>query len=490
MKFQELGLSNTVLKAVEEMGFEEMTPIQELSLPLTMAANDVIGQAQTGTGKTAAFGVAMVEMVDPYVDAIQGVIMAPTRELAIQVADEIGKIGKYKKVRSLPIYGGQDITRQIRALKQRPHIIIATPGRLLDHMKRKTIKLNDVRMVVLDEADEMLDMGFIEDIETVLEACPEDKQMLLFSATIKPPIQKIASRFMKNPQTVAVKAKELTVTNVDQVYYEVHEREKLDVLCRLLDIQTPELAILFGRTKRRVDELILALQGRGYLCDGIHGDLSQAQRDRVMKKFRDGTIDLLIATDVAARGIDVSGVTHVYNFDVPQDSDSYVHRIGRTGRAGRNGLAITFVTPREVGLVRMIEQATKRSIKRLPVPTVAEVKKGKQQLVMDQIVRAIEEGPHTEFRPLAEELSEQHDTVTLLSAVFKLLIKEDEAKDNQFTLTEERPLSQKKSRSYGKGRSDRKGGNGRGGYVRNEGGQGRSTGTGKRKGTGVAFKRK
>jgi ATP-dependent RNA helicase DeaD len=465
-KFEELGLSNSVMKAVKELGFEETTPIQEQTIPLTLGANDVIGQAQTGTGKTAAFAIPMAEMVDTFSDKLQGLIMAPTRELAIQVADEVGKIGKYKKVRSVPVYGGQDITRQIRAMKQRPHIIIATPGRLLDHMKRKTIRLDDIKMVVLDEADEMLDMGFLEDIETVLAACPEEKQMLLFSATMKPPIQKIANRFMKNPQTVAVKKQELTVPNVEQVYYEVHEREKLDVLCRLIDIQTPDLAILFGRTKRRVDELIMALQGRGYLCDGLHGDLSQAQRDRVMKKFRDGAIDILIATDVAARGIDVSGVTHVFNFDIPQDSDSYVHRIGRTGRAGRTGIAITFVTPREMGHHRMIEQATKKKMKRLPVPTLAEVRQGKQQLVVDEIIRAIEDEHSQDYRAMAEELVDQHDSVSIVSAVLKLMMKEDKTQDQNFVLTEERPLREKNSRSSGQ--RDRRGygdgaGRGRGG---------------------------
>jgi ATP-dependent RNA helicase DeaD len=487
-RFEELGLTNTVMKAVKELGFEEMTPIQEQTIPLTMSANDVIGQAQTGTGKTAAFAIPMIEMVDTFSNKIQGLIMAPTRELAIQVADEIGKIGKYKKVKSLPVYGGQDITRQIRALKQHPHIIIATPGRLLDHMKRKNVHLDDIKMVVLDEADEMLDMGFLEDIETVLAACPEDKQMLLFSATMKAPIQKIANRFMKKPQMVAVKKQELTVPNVEQVYYEVHEREKLDVLCRLLDIQTPDLAILFGRTKRRVDELIMALQGRGYMCDGLHGDLSQAQRDRVMKKFRDGTIDVLIATDVAARGIDVSGVTHVFNFDIPQDSDSYVHRIGRTGRAGRTGVAITFANPREMGHLRMIEQATNKKIKRLPVPTLAEVREGKQQLVVQEIIRAMEDDSAQDYRSLAENLVQQHDTVSIVSAVLKLMMKEEQTKDQGFVLTEERPMREKKSRSYGKkdrkgygdgaGRNRAAGGNGRGGQRpgKGRGGQGQDSG--------------
>lgn len=274
------------------------------------------------------------------------IAIAPTRELAIQVSEEINRLSKYMGITALPIYGGQSIERQIKALKMGPHIITGTPGRLLDHIKRKTLKLNRISVVVLDEADEMLDMGFLEDIERILKETPEEKQTMLFSATMPKPIQNLAERFMHNPELVKMKAKEVTSPTVKQIYYEVNERDKFEVLCRLLDVDNPELAVIFGRTKRRVDELSDALNKRGYLADGLHGDLNQRQRDAVMKKFREGKIDILVATDVAARGIDVSGVTHVYNFDIPQDPESYVHRIGRTGRAGKTGLAITFATPR------------------------------------------------------------------------------------------------------------------------------------------------
>jgi ATP-dependent RNA helicase DeaD len=473
-KFEDLRLSSGVLDAVKEMGFEEMTPIQEQTIPVALTGGDVIGQAQTGTGKTAAFGIPLVEKIDTSSDKLQGLVLAPTRELAIQVADEISKIGKKKGVRSIPVYGGQEIGRQIRSLKQKPHIVIATPGRLLDHMNRKTIRLSDIRIAILDEADEMLDMGFVEDIETVLEACPDEKQMLLFSATMKPPIVKIAERFMKNPTKVQVKAQELTVENIEQVYYEVHERDKLDVFCRLLDIQAPELAVVFGRTKRRVDELIMALQGRGYLCDGLHGDMSQAQRDRVMNKFREGSIEILLATDVAARGIDVTGVTHVYNFDIPQGADSYVHRIGRTGRAGRTGIAVSLVTPRETGHLRMIEQSTRRKIRKVPTPSLAEVVQGRQQRVLDEINQAIDAGKGNEHRALAEQMAEQFDTVTLVSAMMGMMLKEEKT-DKEFTLTAERPVGTKReggSNPRGRGYSGGGGGGGRPRSTREGGGSG------------------
>lgn len=341
MIFDKFKLSETVIQAIGSMGFEETTPIQELAIPIALSGRDLIGQAHTGTGKTAAFGIPMVEHFDVDTEKIQGVVLAPTRELAMQVAEELNRIGQYKGIRALPIYGGQEITRQIRALKKRPHIIVGTPGRLMDHMRRKTIRLDHIKVVILDEADEMLNMGFIEDIETILQEVPGERQTLLFSATIPKQIQDLAQKFMQQPEVIRVKTKEVTVPQTEQKYIEVQEKLKFDVLCRLLDIQASELAIVFGRTKRRVDELYEALNKRGYSAEGIHGDLTQSKRDSVMRQFREGTIDVLVATDVAARGLDISGVTHVYNFDIPRDPESYVHRVGRTGRAGKAGMAIT-----------------------------------------------------------------------------------------------------------------------------------------------------
>ncbi|MGJ7913440.1 DEAD/DEAH box helicase [Neobacillus sp. LXY-1] len=443
-KFEELGISQATLKAVLKMGFEEATPIQSETIPLSMENRDVIGQAQTGTGKTAAFGIPLVEKIDLKQEAIQGIIIAPTRELAIQVSEELYKIGAGKRVRVLPIYGGQDIGRQIRSLKKAPHIIVGTPGRLLDHINRKTIRLDNVQTVILDEADEMLNMGFIEDIESILKEIPEQHQTLLFSATMPGPIQRIAEKFMKDPQIVRVKTKEMTVPLIDQYYVEVQEKSKFDVLTRLLDIQSPELAIIFGRTKRRVDELSEALNLRGYTAEGIHGDLSQAKRLSVLRKFKEGSIDVLVATDVAARGLDISGVTHVYNFDIPQDPESYVHRIGRTGRAGKAGVAMTFITPREKPYLFVVEKTTKRKMERMKPPTLDEALEGQQRAVVDKILQTIEANNLQYYKAAAEELLETNDAQTVVAAVLKMLTKEPDT--TPVKLTEEQPLPSRKER--------------------------------------------
>lgn len=453
--FYEFGLHHHITRALTEMGFEEATPIQNETIPIALAGRDLIGQAQTGTGKTAAFGVALVEKVDVENEAIQGLVLTPTRELAIQVAEELNKIGHIKGVHSLPIYGGQDIGRQIKALKRRPQIIVATPGRFMDHMRRRTIRLAAINMVVLDEADEMLNMGFVEDIEKILGELPEERQTLLFSATMPKQIQSLAERFLTNPEMVKVKASEVTVPNIDQQYIELPEKQKFETLCRLLDIHAPELAIVFGRTKRRVDELAEALSKRGYDAEGIHGDLNQAKRDSVIRKFKAKTIEVLVATDVAARGLDISGVTHVYNFDIPQDPESYVHRVGRTGRAGKTGLAVTFVTPREISHLRTIENVTKRKIDRKPIPTFAEAIESKQQATIEQLMSVVEEGKTQAYKALAERLLEEIDSVQLLSAALKLLTKEPET--TPVVLTEEAPLRVKRVDKRDRNRNRKRG---------------------------------
>ncbi|WP_281288124.1 DEAD/DEAH box helicase [Bacillus rubiinfantis] len=454
MKFEELGISQATLKAVLRMGFEEATPIQAETIPLSLGNHDVIGQAQTGTGKTAAFGIPLVEKVNKEFEAIQGIIIAPTRELAIQVSEELYKIGAGKRVRVLPIYGGQDIGRQIRSLKKAPHIIVGTPGRLLDHINRKTIRLDHVQTVILDEADEMLNMGFIEDIETILAEIPDERQTLLFSATMPGPIQRIAEKFMKDPKIVRVKTKEMTVPLIEQYYVEVQEKNKFDILTRLLDIQSPELAIVFGRTKRRVDELSEALNLRGYTAEGIHGDLSQAKRMSVLRKFKEGSIDVLVATDVAARGLDISGVTHVYNFDIPQDPESYVHRIGRTGRAGKTGMAITFATPRERSYLYVVEKTTKRKMERMKPPTLDEALEGQQRAVVDKILQTIDQNNLHYYKAAAEELLETNDASTVVAAVLKMLTKEPDT--TPVKLTEEQPLPQRREKkSYDRDRRRR-----------------------------------
>jgi ATP-dependent RNA helicase DeaD len=443
-KFKELGISATIIHALSDMGFEEPTPIQAQAIPLVLSGKDLVGQAQTGTGKTAAFGIPLLENIKTSTGATYGIILAPTRELAIQVAEEMNKLGQFSNINTLPIYGGQDIQRQIKALQRKPQIIVATPGRLMDHMERRTIKLTDIKMVVLDEADEMLNMGFIEDIEKILSATPDSRQTLLFSATMPRQIQNLAQKFLKEPALISVKTKEVTVPLIEQYYMELQDRQKFDVLCRLLDIQSPELAIVFGRTKRRVDELFEALKKRGYSAEGIHGDLTQPKRDAVIRQFREGTIEILVATDVAARGLDVSGVTHVYNFDIPQDPESYVHRVGRTGRAGQTGSAMTFVIPRELEHLRSIERLTKRKIVRMPVPTLSEAIEGQQRLAVEKLLNQIEEGNLESYRGRAEDLLAETDSVALISAALKLLTKEPDT--TPIKITEEAPL---RSRSFG-----------------------------------------
>jgi ATP-dependent RNA helicase DeaD len=443
-KFEELGISQDTMKSLKRMGFEESTPIQAETIPVALSGKDLIGQAQTGTGKTAAFGIPLVDKIDAKKDSIQGIIIAPTRELAIQVSEELYKIGFGKKARVLPIYGGQDISRQIRSLKKNPHIIVGTPGRVLDHINRKTMNLSGVHTVVLDEADEMLNMGFIEDIEAILSKTPEERQTLLFSATMPAPIRKIAETFMKEPEVIRVKTKEMTVSLIDQYYLEVQERNKFDILTRLLDIQSPELAIIFGRTKRRVDELSDALNLRGYTAEGIHGDLSQAKRLSVLKKFKEGNIDVLVATDVAARGLDISGVTHVYNFDIPQDPESYVHRIGRTGRAGKAGVAMTFITPREKSYLEVVERTTKSKMQRMAPPSLDEALEGQQKAALDKILASIESNNLQYYKRMADQILEEHDASTVVAAVLKMLTKEPDT--TPVKLTDETPLPMRRDK--------------------------------------------
>ena len=431
--FEQLGLSPETLRAVNGLGFEEPTPIQEKAIPLALSGRDVIGEAPTGTGKTAAFGLPMIETIAVDSEHIQGLVVVPTRELAIQVAEELNKIGEFKRILALPIYGGQDMTRQIKLLKKRPQIVVGTPGRLMDHMRRRTIRLQNISIVVLDEADEMLNMGFVDDIKFILGDIPEDRQTLLFSASITKAVENISQLFMREPALIKATPRNITVPSTEQHYIEVPERKKFDVLCNLLDLHAPEAAIVFGRTKKRVDELNQALARRGYSAGAIHGDLSQSQRNAVMTQFRGGTIDILVATDVAARGLDIEGVTHVYNFDIPQDPESYIHRIGRTGRAGRKGAAFTFITHRELDHLRIIERLTQRTIIRHPIPTLTDALAGQQQVTIERILKTAEEPVLSAYKSMAENLLEHHDSVTLLAAALKLLTKEPNTEPVQLT---------------------------------------------------------
>ncbi len=454
-KFQSLNISDVIIQALNEMGFEEPTPIQAGAIPVAMAGKDMIGQAQTGTGKTAAYGIPVLEKIlaaEPTKD-IQAVILSPTRELAMQVAEELNHLAQFTPIQTIPIYGGQDMERQLRRLRKCPQIVVATPGRLIDHMKRGTISLSHLSTIVLDEADEMLDMGFIEDINLIMSATPDTRQTLLFSATMPKPIQQLAETFLHDPEIVRMKAKEVTIDLIEQSYIEVPDRQKFDILCRLLDLQEPDLAIIFVRTKRRVDEVSEALKKRGYSAEGIHGDLTQAKRDTVIRQFREKTIDILVATDVAARGLDISGVTHVFNYDLPQDPESYVHRVGRTGRAGQSGEATTFVIPREIEHLRAIERLIKRRIARRKAPTFSEALEGAQQAAIRRLVSATEDESAVTYRANAEELLTHFDSVALLSAAIKLLTKEPDM--TPVKITEEAPLRVRHSHRSQGHRNDR-----------------------------------
>ena len=458
MKFSELGLNDALLKAIKRSGFEEATPIQEQTIPLALAGKDVIGQAQTGTGKTAAFGLPILQTIDKKEKAIQAIIIEPTRELAIQTQEELFRLGRDEHAHVQVVYGGADIGRQIRSLKHHvPSILVGTPGRLLDHLKRGTINLDKVKAVVLDEADEILDMGFIQDIESILKYAKNRKQTLLFSATMPKTILRIGEKFMNHPEIVQIKAKELTADLIDQYFVRAKESEKFDIMCRLIDVQGPDLALVFGRTKRRVDELTRGLQARGYNAAGIHGDLSQARRMAVLKRFREGKLDILVATDVAARGLDISGVTHVYNYDIPQDPDSYVHRIGRTGRAGQNGISVTFVTPNEIGYMRTIEQLTKKKMSPLRPPTDAQAFRGQLKQAEAEI-EDLMNGDLGKYTQEASELLDNYSALDLVAAFLKNLSKD--STDVKVKITPEKPLPYKGDGrhhrgGYGKGRNNR-----------------------------------
>lgn len=459
MKFSELGLSDSLLKAIKRSGYEEATPIQEQTIPMVLEDKDVIGQAQTGTGKTAAFGLPIIENVDTENLNIQAIIISPTRELAIQTQEELYRLGKDKHVRVQVVYGGADIRRQIKSLKQHPQILVGTPGRLRDHINRHTVKLDHIKTLVLDEADEMLNMGFLEDIESIIKETPDDRQTLLFSATMPPEIKRIGVQFMSDPETVRIKAKELTTDLVDQYYIRARDYEKFDIMTRLIDVQDPDLTIVFGRTKRRVDELSKGLIARGYNAAGIHGDLTQDKRSKIMWKFKNNELDILVATDVAARGLDISGVTHVYNYDIPSDPDSYVHRIGRTGRAGHHGVSLTFVTPNEMDYLHEIEKLTRVRMLPLKPPTAEEAFKGQVASAFNDIDELIAQDSTDRYEEAAEKLLETHNATDLVAALLNNMTKEA-ASEVPVKITPERPLPRRNKRNNRNGnRNNSHGGN-------------------------------
>jgi ATP-dependent RNA helicase DeaD len=424
--FTDLALSPETLKAVTEMGFEEATPIQSLSIPPMLKGRDIIGQAQTGTGKTAAFGIPALERLDPKLKKPQAIILCPTRELAIQVAEELMNLSRHKKGTSiLAVYGGQPIGRQIDALRRGVNIVIGTPGRVIDHLERGTLRLESVNMVVLDEADEMLDMGFREDIELILKNVPKERQTAFFSATMPKAFMDMTRKFQKNPHLVQIPHSKLTVPKIEQVYFDVKESSKLEVLTRLIDLHGFKLSLIFCNTKRKVDEVVGHLQARGYSSDAIHGDMNQSQRDRVMGKFRAGTIEILVATDVAARGIDVDDIEAVFNYDMPNDDEYYVHRIGRTGRAGRSGKAFTFASGREVYKLRDIQRYARVDIKRQQVPSPQDVEEMRLTQFFNKVIKELEKKDTKKYADMIERMiGDDYTSLDVAAALLKMSVQQ------------------------------------------------------------------
>ena len=420
--FSELGLSPELLKAIEKLGFEQAAPIQAEAIPVLMQGKDVVGQSQTGSGKTAAFAVPAIEKVNVEQRATQVLILCPTRELAVQVSEEVHKLALFKRgLRALPIYGGQSYDRQLTGLRQGAHIVIGTPGRVMDHMRRGTLRLDALKMVVLDEVDVMLNMGFRDDIETILQATPKERQTVFFSATIPRPIQQLIEKYARQPQSVRIEQKALTVPTVEQVYYEVDRRYKIETLTRLIDIHDLKLGIIFCNTKRMVDDLADHLNAQGYSADRLHGDMTQPMRDRVMNKFRKSGLEFLVATDVAARGLDVDDVEVVFNYDLPYDGEDYVHRIGRTGRRGRSGRAISFASGREVFQIRNIERYTNMRIQRGKVPTPGEVEEARANVFLDKVRAVLKCGEFKRHDHLVERLLEEgFNSTDIASALLHL----------------------------------------------------------------------
>jgi ATP-dependent RNA helicase DeaD len=438
--FSELGLSAEVLKAIDKLGFEQAAPIQAAAIPVLLEGRDVVGQSQTGSGKTAAFAIPAIEKTDPQQRVVQVLILCPTRELAVQVSEEVHKLAIFKRgIQALPIYGGQSYERQFYGLKQGAQIVIGTPGRVMDHMRRNTLKLDAVRMVVLDEADVMLDMGFREDMEVILRSVPAERQTVFFAATMPRQIRDLIETFARNPVTVQMQQKTLTVPTVEQVYYEVDRRFKVELLTRLIDLHDYKLGMVFCNTKRMVDDLVDHLNAQGYSADRLHGDMSQAMRDRVMNKFRKSGLEFLVATDVAARGIDVQDVQVVFNYDLPYDPEDYVHRIGRTGRAGRAGRAVSFVAGRELFQIQHIERFTRTRVHRAKIPTVAEVEEARATVFLDKLRATLQSGEFKRQDHLVERLLEDGFTSTDIASALIHLLQTSEGQGNEPAPREEIP---------------------------------------------------
>ncbi len=454
--FKALGLSEKSLKAIAKKGFEEPTPIQQKAIPIILSSTvDIVGQAQTGTGKTAAFGLPILELMDFAKKAVKVMVVTPTRELAIQVSEEMMSLRQSKKVKVTPIYGGTSIERQMRRLKEGTDIVVGTPGRIIDLIKRKKLKLDQLDFLVLDEADEMLNMGFVEDIEEIIKNANPDKRTFLFSATMPQSILQIAEKYMKTYELIKIKKKELTTNLTDQIYFEVGERDKFEALTRIVDIEPDFYGLVFCRTKSDVDRVSNRLIQRGYDADGLHGDLSQFQRERVYNKFKAKLVNILVATDVAARGLDVSDLSHVINYAIPQDPESYVHRIGRTGRAGKEGTAITFVTPAEYRALLHIQKIAKTNIRKEQIPQVDAILKVKKATIVDEIQDTIFNEDIEAFADLADELVQKFEGDTLIKGMLRYFLKDALSMDAYSDIRDVSVDKQGKTRLFvAKGRKD------------------------------------
>ncbi|HKK19316.1 MAG TPA: DEAD/DEAH box helicase [Opitutales bacterium] len=458
--FSDLGLSPQLLEAIRQLGYESPSPIQAQTIPAILSGKDIVGLSQTGSGKTAAFGLPALQGIDPGQKEAQVLVLCPTRELAVQVCAEIHRLGSaLKGLSAVPVYGGAPIDRQMRAMRKGAHIIVGTPGRVMDHLRRRTLKTDAIKMCILDEADRMLDMGFREDMEVILDQLPTERQTLFFSATMNKSVQGLIRAFSRDAVEISIERRALTVDTIAQEYYEVRNRSKIEVMCRLLDLETKPRGIVFCNTKQMVEDATEALAARGYLADRIHGDIAQNNRERVIKKFRDGSVELLVATDVAARGLDIDDVDVVFNYDLPYDPEDYVHRIGRTGRAGRSGKSITFVYGRDIYRLEAIERYTRQTIRRMRIPSLEEVEGRRTDNVFNAVRERLEEGNFKRHDDWIERLLDAGHTPTDIASVLFDIARSDDNSGGEEIAEDREPFDAKpkKSGKPGKGGKYKKG---------------------------------
>jgi ATP-dependent RNA helicase DeaD len=457
--FSELGLPAPLLAAIETLGYERPSPIQAMSIPPALEGKDLVGLSATGSGKTAAFTLPALAMLDVKSHATQVLIVCPTRELAVQVCEEVHRLGaKLRGLHATPVYGGAPMDRQLRALRDGAHIVVGTPGRLLDHLRRGSFDPSQVRMAILDEADRMLDMGFKDEMDELLDSLPSERQTLFFSATMNPGVSRLIKSFGKEPEIIEIQQKARTVSTVEQSYFEVRERSKVEVLSRILDMNPPRLGIIFCNTKRSVDECTEHLINRGYAADRLHGDMTQMMRERVLKRFRDGSVELLVATDVAARGLDIDEIDIVFNYDLPADPEDYVHRIGRTGRAGRSGRAVSFVFGRDIYRLQSIERYTRQVIRRERIPSVEQVEGRRADIIFDALKERLESGKFDAYQDNIDRLLEQGHTPTDIAGALATMLRESSGREGEFIAEDrepEKPERKTKTRDARPQRDDR-----------------------------------